>query len=706
MPDNQPEEKISLWNRVIKIFTPIGGFVGAIMLVYNFYQLLLGDQTTVTYFFLGGGLIVFIATMLWMGFGTITVLNPVQWPPKTFFPEKRNAYSNTQRFFARIALGFAIAGVVIFGLIAGIQVYKQDQIARANFVILVADFTGPDPENYQVTDELIQQLRTSLSPFKDTVVVALGKEIKEADGSVYARSAGAKIQADVVLWGRYSVSGNDVILNIHVENLTVSTELPATASYESIKVNGVKQFEFRERFSHEMSAFTLFMAGLSRYEAEDYASAFPYFDASLEQNAWPDEFGNGVAIYYFRGMTEYFLSISGKDAGVINKYLDKAEADFSEMIRLLPENPDGYFYRSQVYKTMAIYISDGNKSPVQKSDDYYQRSIADISRTIELDPKFSGAYLVRATIYLLMGEPDLALADYQAMPQDAYALYWQGIIHDMKGQNQLAVDDLTKAVELDPSWKLYYDPHSKRGQIYTELKKYNEAMQDFETSHKLGEPDYLYYQNYGRLYQAQGIYDKALQYYTYTIQEDPKQPSTTLSDRGRVYYELKQYKNAIQDLTTYIENHSLPGDYYPYYYRGLSYQFIGDTTHAQADFSKAVPGMLIQGARNLHFEQYEDAFQVFDKILLFDKNNLDAFIGRARALTGLKKYIEALPDINRAIELDSKNSEAYGVRSVIYLNLSNMEGAISDWKKIMLYSNSQKEIDWANKALKDAGVTP
>jgi tetratricopeptide (TPR) repeat protein len=237
------------------------------------------------------------------------------------------------------------------------------------------------------------------------------------------------------------------------------------------------------------------------------------------------------------------------------------------------------------------------------------------------------------------------------------------------------------------------------------MRKYKEAIQDFETSHKLGEPEYLYNRNYADVYKAQKIYDKALQYYTLAVQEDPDQPSSFLRDRGQIYYELKLYKEAIEDLTAYIEDENLQ-DYYSYYYRGLSYQATNEETLATTDFLLATPDMLVQGYKNLYRNLYDNAFKVFSEILVVDENNVRALIGRARALTGLNKYADALPDINHAIELDPTNSEAYGVRSVIYANLSNMEGAIADWKAILLYSESQDEIDWANKAMKDAGVTP
>ncbi len=50
MSDKSPEQKDDLLELLKKLWLPVAGFLGAIMLAYNFYQLWLGDQATVTWF--------------------------------------------------------------------------------------------------------------------------------------------------------------------------------------------------------------------------------------------------------------------------------------------------------------------------------------------------------------------------------------------------------------------------------------------------------------------------------------------------------------------------------------------------------------------------------------------------------------------------------------------------------------------------------
>jgi len=49
MPDKSPNDKDGLLELLKKLWLPVMGFIGAVTLAYNFYQLWLGDQKTVTY---------------------------------------------------------------------------------------------------------------------------------------------------------------------------------------------------------------------------------------------------------------------------------------------------------------------------------------------------------------------------------------------------------------------------------------------------------------------------------------------------------------------------------------------------------------------------------------------------------------------------------------------------------------------------------
>ena len=73
MPDKPPDDKDSLLELLKKLWLPVAGFIGAVTLAYNFYQLWSGDQTTITYIIGGAGLLVLVIALGWVGFKTKTV---------------------------------------------------------------------------------------------------------------------------------------------------------------------------------------------------------------------------------------------------------------------------------------------------------------------------------------------------------------------------------------------------------------------------------------------------------------------------------------------------------------------------------------------------------------------------------------------------------------------------------------------------------
>lgn len=73
MSGKEPENKDGLLEIIKKLWLPVAGFLGAITLAYNFYQMWLGDQTTITYITGGAGFLVLIITLIWVGFKNKTI---------------------------------------------------------------------------------------------------------------------------------------------------------------------------------------------------------------------------------------------------------------------------------------------------------------------------------------------------------------------------------------------------------------------------------------------------------------------------------------------------------------------------------------------------------------------------------------------------------------------------------------------------------
>ncbi len=106
--------------------------------------------------------------------------------------------------------------------------------------------------------------------------------------------------------------------------------------------------------------------------------------------------------------TTYLPTKDGKDSsgtvaynkGVANEYLGKyqrAIEDYSQAIRLDPNNVDAYHSRGGVYEKLGKY----------------QRAIEDYNQTIRLYPNNAKGYNSRGIAYYMLGELERACSDYQ-----------------------------------------------------------------------------------------------------------------------------------------------------------------------------------------------------------------------------------------------------------------------------------------------------
>ena len=111
--------------------------------------------------------------------------------------------------------------------------------------------------------------------------------------------------------------------------------------------------------------------------------------------------------------------------------LDKAIADFSEVIRLTPQEPDAY--RDRGVARMSSQDFDG--------------AIADFNEAIRLDPKDSSTFVSRAAAWLSKKQDDKAMADFDEAirldPKNADAYLLRASVRGQKGEFDQAIADFT-----------------------------------------------------------------------------------------------------------------------------------------------------------------------------------------------------------------------------------------------------------------------
>ena len=124
-----------------------------------------------------------------------------------------------------------------------------------------------------------------------------------------------------------------------------------------------------------------------------------------------------------------------------------------------------------------------------------------------------------------------------------------------------------------------------RGNAYRALKKYRQAIANYDHSIRLN-PLFVYaYINRGVTYRHLRQYQKAIANYKQAVRLDPKIALTYLN-RANAYVGLNKYRKAIDDYDQAIRLN--PRYAKAYYYRGLIYQdFYNNRRQAIADYRAA-----------------------------------------------------------------------------------------------------------------------
>jgi tetratricopeptide (TPR) repeat protein len=321
----------------------------------------------------------------------------------------------------RLALSGILAVPIL--TVAGVFGWKYYQSRPSNkIIVLVADFEGPDPQNYRVTETIIEQLREATKKYTDVQVSTLGQTVTAHQGSEYARTKGKEHKASIVLWGWYSKTQEKALVNVHFEILKNLQASVLRQERETLitDVAGLESFAIQTQLSHQMSYLTMLTMGMVRSEAEDWDGAIAFYNDALNQSAIPEEMIDPATIYLYRGYAYHRKDDS-----------DHAIADCDQALKLKPDFVNALIIRMNCYERKGNRdraIEDNSRLITLEPDTAryyshrgilyylirdYNRALADLDQAIKLKPNQAESYLARAAFFSEIEKPDSAVADYR-----------------------------------------------------------------------------------------------------------------------------------------------------------------------------------------------------------------------------------------------------------------------------------------------------
>ncbi|MDR1220220.1 MAG: tetratricopeptide repeat protein [Treponema sp.] len=278
---------------------------------------------------------------------------------------------------------------------------------------------------------------------------------------------------------------------------------------------------------------------------------------------------------------------------------DMAVADFTDAIALDLDLQTAWMLRGRALYASASHVIDVGEdfssvgvittvgavtSEAKKA--VYDRVIADFTQALRLDPNNANAYRERGNAYNDMGEHDRAIADYnQALrlnPDYVAAYINRGNAYSDKGEHDQAIADYTQAVRINPNYTWAYN---NRGLSYSDIGEYDRAIADFDEAIRI-DPNYaIAYNNRGIAYDYKGDSDRAIADYSEAIRVDPNY-TWAYNNRGLSYNDKGEYDRAIVDYSEAIRID--PNYVNAYNNRGAASYFKGDYARARADWEKVL----------------------------------------------------------------------------------------------------------------------
>jgi len=365
---------------------------------------------------------------------------------------------------------------------------------------------------------------------------------------------------------------------------------------------------------------------------------------------------------------------------------EKAIADFTRALDILPEDTWALAYRGRTYHRM----------------EHYEEALANYNQAIAFDEKDSWTIKLRGETYRMQRRDEEAFADFSRAitlnEKDAWAIASRGEIYRRMKKYEQALTDLDRAISLNEKYPWAF---AERGETYRQMKRYQEALIDFNRAISLNEKYHWAVAHRGRTYFALGKYEEALIDFNRAIALNEKD-SRSITKRGEIYRQMERYQEALADFNRAIALNEK--DDWVIAQRGRTYHRMGRYQEALADYNQAIAfnekniwAREVRGETYHMMGRYQEALADFDHAIALNEKDVWALARRGETYRSLGKYEEALADFNRAIALNEQSDWYKYDRAQIYYLTHQIDAFQDDINAILKPTLSTAPIspdDW------------
>lgn len=328
--------------------------------------------------------------------------------------------------------------------------------------------------------------------------------------------------------------------------------------------------------------------------------------------------------------------------------LQKALESFDIAIKEDSKNAEAFFGRGVIKATLGDLEKD--RGEAENANAKYKEALLDYNKAIELAPLESHYISKRGWLYRCLEDAPAGIADTTAAlklnPENADAYNIRGAIKtDLLGNYEEALLDFNNAIRISPD---FVDALFSRGITENYLEKFEEAINDFSEVIKLNPFNSSAYCSRGSSKYKLGLKDEALKDYEKALELDP-QDSLAYYNIFEIRYADYDYEEAIKIINKAIAIKPFDPDFF--YGRGITKVQLRDAKGAIEDFNQTIK--LKPHYANAYLER-----------------------GMAKFSPEILDLEGARQDIEKYLEFNTENGEAYYFLGLIYQDLNENEKSL------------------------------
>jgi tetratricopeptide (TPR) repeat protein len=357
----------------------------------------------------------------------------------------------------------------------------------------------------------------------------------------------------------------------------------------------------------------------------------------------------------------------------------RADACFSEAVRLDPRDARAFYYRGRV----------------RAAGREYDEAVADFNAALKIDPDYAEAYWGRAAAYLARNDCDEAARDaaeaLRRRPAFPQALLVRGRAYHRQGKDDLASADYALAQRLFAKDDALTAPvfaldWADRSEFDRQVDQFPKAVDDAQTAVRLDPACPAGYLRLGEAYHDLGLREEEVAAYADGWKACRADDAAGEVERAHMALELGKAKDAVEACDAALRRDPNASDAFAV--RARAWGRLGDRARSLADYARAAQAPAPRWARDyaerasLHYsaEQYDLALSDADRAAELAPRLPVALRLRAEAFGAKNDRARAKADYRQALAvLAPRRARDFADRAWLFNELGAYEGGRADY---------------------------